>query len=480
MAYVWNINASDETWSEEAERLYKAAQKSAAKLQSLMEVFDPSQYEVDILRANEHEWLKKVQSQYEAFLDIAIDFKIEVPNDSKAAVEAVEKVIKDSMVSYISAYSSKILTTATESAVSTSAEAEEQRRAMIEVEIDHEKIAFAYKSLTKELRRCEDWSQADSHQIEVAMIKTKEWRAEFQKVQETLYHMRKTTLSGNLNTDLLSAAEAMVGLLDSLLHSCVAAIQNEDAVRCLYSLNQARDATVSYPSFGGGKLENFHKFETKLRSALKTNMVPRAELVKKLKENLTGTPRDIIPDTLHDLERALKILRDMYGDSARLVDGFKKKLAMMGPLPHPESLIPSKVTTKVTWLLELELSLKELLELAKLNQDNNAEIYNNTTIRAVKKLFPLEIHKELNEYHGTATEKLPHIVQYIVKLRERSQAVLRDLDGGDTDGPRANVATFPADLAPALFDEQDDGLELYCIQMGIDYKRLRDLRLRDL
>ena len=162
MAYVWNINASDETWSEEAERLYKAAQKSAAKLQSLMEVFDPSQYEVDILRANEHERLKKVQSQYEAFLDLAIDFKIEVPNDSKAAVEAVEKVIKDSMVSYISAYSSKILTTATESAVSTSAEAEEQRRAMIEVEIDHEKIAFAYKSLTKELRRCEDWSQAET------------------------------------------------------------------------------------------------------------------------------------------------------------------------------------------------------------------------------------------------------------------------------------------------------------------------------
>ena len=107
------------------------------------------------------------------------------------------------------------------------------------------------------------------------------------------------------------------------------------------------------------------------------------------------------------------------------------------------------------------------------------EINNNTTLRAVK-LFPLEIHKELNEYHGTATQKLPHIVDYIVKLRERSQAVLRDLDGVDADGPRANVATFPAGLDPSLFDEQDDGLELYCIQMGIDYKRLRDLRLRDL
>ena len=56
--------------------------------------------------------------------------------------------------------------------------------------------------------------------------------------------------------------------------------------------------------------------------------------------------------------------------------------------------------------------------------------------------------------------------------------MLRDLDGGDTDGPRANVATFPADLDPALFDEQDDGLELYCIQEGIDYMELR--RLRDL
>ena len=121
-------------------------------------------------------------------------------------------------------------------------------------------------------------------------------------------------------------------------------------------------------------------------------------------------------------------------------------------------------------------SLKELLELAKLNQDIN-EINNNTTLRAVK-LFPLEIHKELNEYHGTATQKLPHIVDYIVKLRERNQAVLRDLDGGDADCPRANVATFPAGLDPALFDEQDDGLELYCIQEGIDYMELR--RLRDL
>ena len=35
MAYVWNIAATNETWSEEAERLYKQAQKAAAKLQSL-------------------------------------------------------------------------------------------------------------------------------------------------------------------------------------------------------------------------------------------------------------------------------------------------------------------------------------------------------------------------------------------------------------------------------------------------------------
>ena len=475
---VWNIYVADETWSQEAERLFTAAKKAASKLQSLQMVFDPSKYQVDIFRANKDEWMKKVQTQYEAFLDIAIDFKIEVPNDSKAAVEAVEKQISDEMVSFITAYSTKVLNVATESAIDASAEAETKRRAMIEVEIDHDKITSAYKSLSKELRKCEDWSKAESHMIEVAMIKTKEWMADFQKTKEILYNMKKTVLSANLDTDLLSASEAKVGLLDSLLHSCVATIQNEDTVRCLYSLNQARDATVSYPSFGGGKLENFHRFETKLRSALKTNMVPRAELVKKLKENLTGTPHDMIPDTLHDLERALKILRDMYGDSARLVDGFKKKLAKMGPLPYPESLIPSKVTTRVTWLLELELALKELLELAKLNQDNDCEINNNTTLRAVKKLFPLEIHKELNEYHGTATEKLPHIVDYIVKLRERNQAVLRDLDGGDADCPRANVATFPAGLDPALFDEQDDGLELYCIQEGIDYMELR--RLRDL
>ena len=301
---------------------------------------------------------------------------------------------------------------------------------------------------------------AESHMIEVAMGKIPDWKKKFQKIQSLLYEMRKHTLTHNLATELTPESESVVDELQSLLDACVAAIENQDTERCLYSMNQARGEVVSYPTFSGVD-EDFTRFEREFRDALKSNLVPKDSLVKKLRENLSGTPRAIIPKTLHDLEKALKILRDMYGDSSRLVDVFKKKLFDMGPLPT-ESKDPSKASIKVQWLIQLELLLKELLELAKLNQDNNNEVNNNTTLRDLKKLFPYEIHKKLNDCHGTAAERLLYVLQYIGKLRDRSQAVLKDLDGHAhvQGGRRAAVADHC---------ERDDGYELYCIQEGIEY-----------
>ena len=458
MADNWDILTTDDTWTEEAEKLLKEAKRAAAKMKNLLEVYAPSLYDEQILHANQNKWLKRVETSYEAFVDIAIDLQLEVPDAAKVSVTAKEDQIKEMMVAYVRSYNAKILSSNTESTASASAEA--KRRAMIEVKLAHEKINSDAKYLATELSKYEDWNVAESHMIEVAMGKIPDWKKRFQKIQSLLFEMRKLTLTHNLATELTPESESVVGELQSLLDACVVAIENQDAERCLYSMNQARGEVVSYPTFSGGD-EDFTRFEREFRDALKSNLVPKDSLVKKLRENLYGTPRDIIPKTLHDLEKALKILRDMYGDSSRLVDVFKKKLFAMGPLPA-ESKDPSKASVKVQWLIQLEVLLKELLELAKLNQDNNCEVNNNTTLRDLKKLFPYEIHKKLNDFNGTAAEKLLNVLQYIGKLRDRSQAVLKDLDGHAHahGGRRAAVADHC---------ERDDCYELYCIQEGIEY-----------
>ena len=46
------------------------------------------------------------------------------------------------------------------------------RKAEVEVEINIEKICHGVKGLNSEIRKCRNWSEAESHDIEIAMGKT--------------------------------------------------------------------------------------------------------------------------------------------------------------------------------------------------------------------------------------------------------------------------------------------------------------------
>ena len=187
MADNWDILTTDDTWTEEAEKLLKEAKRAAAKMKNLLEVYAPSLYDEQILHANQNKWLKRVETSYEAFVDIAIDLQLEVPDAAKVSVTAKEDQIKEMMVAYVRSYNAKILSSNTESTASASAEA--KRRAMIEVKLAHEKINSDAKYLATELSKYEDWNVAESHMIEVAMGKIPDWKKRFQKIQSLLFEM---------------------------------------------------------------------------------------------------------------------------------------------------------------------------------------------------------------------------------------------------------------------------------------------------
>merc|ERR1712155_317062 len=169
------------------------------------------------------------------------------------------------------------------------------------------------------------------------MSKISGWKTRMEKIQENLYSLQRIVQTHNLDPVRLSAQESAVQLLHSELGEAVDIIEHENEERCLYALNKNAKGDIKFPKFSGGKEEDYLKFKADMLDALKHNRVPKTKLVEKLRENLSGDPLDIIPKTMTDLDKALELLRPMYGNSSRLVKAKREKLKAMGAMPKPES-----------------------------------------------------------------------------------------------------------------------------------------------
>ena len=253
------------------------------------------------------------------------------------------------------------------------------------------------------------------------------------KIKDTLYSLRRNVLVHELDDEQLLAAEAAVKVLESEMALAIENIEYEDTVRCLFTLATSKASNVSFPMFQGFEGEDFLKFQKEFLDAVKCNRIRKESHVPKLKECLKGTPRLIIPDSLEDIDEALGILKSMYGDPSRLVKARKSKLIAMGPLPKPKSKYPNHVKQQVEWLLAFELIMNDLFELANQNMDCFCEIYNTSMLKIVKGAFPYWIHQDFANYAGTAKEVLAKIHDYVIQLRQSTQKIMRDLDGGTID-----------------------------------------------
>ena len=248
-----------------------------------------------------------------------------------------------------------------------------------------------------------------------------------------MYSLRSNVHINDLDDEQLLAAEAAVKVMGTELDLAIENIEYEDTTRCLFSQAKSKASDIKFPSFQGLEGEDFLKFQKEFLDALKCNRIRKESQVPKLRECLKNTPRSIIPDNLEDVYEALGILKSMYGDPLRLVNARKSKLIALGSLPKPKSKYPNHVKQQVEWLLAFELLLDDLFELAKQNSDCFCEVYNTSMLKTVKSAFPYWIHQEFANYAGTAKEILVKIHDYVIQLRQSTQKIMRDLDGGTID-----------------------------------------------
>ena len=104
--------------------------------------------------------------------------------------------------------------------------------------------------------------------------------------------------------------------------------------RQLYSLDtNSRGDQVKWPSSSDEAGEDFVKFKKDFIDACKQNRVSLNNQITKLRENLKGYTKSLIPVSLTDVDKALTVLERACGDSMRVVNHRLDNLMNLGPWP---------------------------------------------------------------------------------------------------------------------------------------------------
>ena len=136
----------------------------------------------------------------------------------------------------------------------------------------------------------------------------------------------------------------------------------------------------------------------------------------------------MIPENLEDIDEALDILKRLYGSPSRLTKARKSKLLSMGPYPKRDLKSVANVKSRVEWLMEAKLLLKDLFDLANQDDDCYCEVCCSSTLLSLKSLFPAKIHTDLNKFRGSVKERMEEMYDYLDQLFEETNEILRDLD----------------------------------------------------
>merc|ERR1739836_13174 len=171
-------------------------------------------------------------------------------------------------------------------------------------------------------------------------------------------------------------------------------LQFEDEDRCLYSQSTRKTTAMKFPKFSGAedKMEDYAKFA-----------------------------KDLIPESMTDIQEALKILSGMYGSITRLLKNKKGKLAKIGNYPNAASKTPNQIKTQLKWLISCEVLLKELFELAERSDEARNEVFNLSILQQVRNFFPEKIHAEFLGYRGSVKEILEQIYNEIARLHREKR-----------------------------------------------------------
>ena len=170
------------------------------------------------------------------------------------------------------------------------------------------------------------------------------------------------------------------------LSKIVSTAEDEDLKRELYSLDTNKVEQVKWPVFGGEVGEDFFKFKRDFLDAAKQNKISAKNQITKLRENIKGYAKTLVPASVTEISKGLDILENACGDTLRVVNHRVENLMKVGPWPHEGTR--DCYSKQVKWIIKVQALLQEIIDLANTEQDLGDVIYNREKLSQILKLFP--------------------------------------------------------------------------------------------
>ena len=226
--------------------LFQDKMKSCAlKMISILELYDPELYPVNVLQQNEGKWTKLTQECYQEMLSIMLEvedadwmtdiMKAEMIKDKEKCKKLVKEYVIKVSQKLAAPVNNETPSAATNIDQNLSTNSSQANLAKVNAAIEFEKLTYESKLLSTEVKKFEDWSAADSHIVEAAMTRVADWKERLDKIKESYFVMKRNILTFDLPADDLLVAESKVKCVSSELDLCIDDLQFEDETRCLFS-----------------------------------------------------------------------------------------------------------------------------------------------------------------------------------------------------------------------------------------------------
>ena len=285
-------------------------------------------------------------------------------------------------------------------------EAETRMNAVIE---DTKKFGSKFPSMA------EDWTLEDNIKIETAMKEISNWEKMMSRLKKEAREV-EIIVKGNSLADtqgMVQTMQALMTMTEKCMDNSIRQVQYLDSSRNLNTLGTRRAELVKLPQFSGKSGEDFLTFKKKMEKAFSSNRIPTDDQVEKLCENLRDGAKLVVPDGTDDVERAWDILQAAYGGEDKVMQNRKDKLSSLGSLPEAGVLNKGGQSKRITWCLELERLLSEIVELGNRNDGLAKEAFSKSTINIVIGMFPPDIRKDMIKVRSEGSDKLLEIIEII-------------------------------------------------------------------
>ena len=319
-----------------------------------------------------------------------------------------------------------------ESALGTAESDKKEKRVILAETTSNE--FYGETSVMGDLLMEENWDLADNTTVSQGMRALSAWQAQMNVIERKYRAFENEALKHTFPETKTEAVDAEYSRIRAKFEAVKEAVVYQDKERGLFTLEPVKTEKVKWPVFYGNPSEDFMKWKEKMELAFLKNRVPRDERLDKLREHLRSKALALVPESTKDISAAYSVLKEAFGDPARVLDHKLKTLDDLGPFPSDRvgRGLPG-YGKQVDWLLQVEGIIRDIIELGEEYVELDRDAFSTATLKKILERFPEKVVARFNRLKGDGKAKLKGFQTQLAERRSEVQG-LDNTYGGAVGG----------------------------------------------